>query len=176
MSAIIAVPAAKELGGALVRIMADRKEIARYAAGAIDEETELAVTKMVVDNPDLNTENRIGAMLWLASFHGEVIDLWLIELNREYKSEDVLLVIDFLYEIAVRTGKGSLDETSNDDSRQSVSYLLEFLEIYAQLDDQPDIHTTERLSDLVEKLGGLDVVLDIDTRDALEAKLFDTEE
>jgi len=69
-----------------------------------------------------------------------------------------------------------LDETSNDDSRQSVSYLLEFLEIYAQLGDQPDIHTTERLSDLVDKLGGLDAVLDIDTRDALEAKLFDTEE
>lgn len=167
---------AQKLGGALVRIMGDRKELERFAASKLDDETALAITKTVIENPELNTDKRIGSLLWLASFHGEPIDKWLIELSQQYTLEDILLVIEFLYEIAVRNGKDSLDEESNEGSRESVEYLLEFLEIYRQLDNQPDILTIEKFSDLVEKLGGLNEVLGIDTRDALEAKLYDTDE
>ena len=179
MSAIVVVPAAKELGGALVRIMGDRTELERFIVGDANDDLIFSITKVVIENPDLNTDQRIGALLWVASFHGEVIDQWLVDLYEEYASEDILLVMDFLYEIAIRTQKGGLnEETVNIDSRESVVSLLDFLKVYEDFQEAEELKITSvpQFASVVDKLGGLNAVMDIDTRDTLEGALYNTDE
>lgn len=176
MTAMTDAPMASNRTTALARIMGDRTVETQFAAYVLDDATRFAVTRMVEENPDLNTEDRVGALLWLTTFHGEEIDRWHIELSQEYEMEDILLVIDFLFETAVRTKKGSMGEDSNADSRESVSQLLEFLELYRRLEAQPSVRSVESFADLVDKLGGLNEVLDIDTVQKLESLLYTDEE
>jgi len=179
MTTDIVLSEAQKLGGAVELIVANRNELAKFTAGKVDDATALGLVKMVAENPTLNTEKRIAAIAWLASFHGEPIDQWLFDIHEEYQSEDILVVIDFLYEIAVRTGKGSPDEESvNIESRESVVSLLDFLEVYNeyQQHEELEIHSVESLNSVAEKLGGLVVISNIDTRDTLEEALSNTDE
>jgi hypothetical protein len=179
MTTDIVLSEAQKIGGAVMLIVADRTELARFTNGEIDDETALGIVKMVEENLSLNTEKRLAALVWLASFHGEVIDQWLVDINEEYSPEDVLLAIDLLYEVGIRTRKGGLNEEStNMDSRDSVVSLLDFLKTYTEYQSAPElhIHSVERLWVVIEELGGLDEVLNIDNVDTLEDKYNDTDD
>ena len=162
---LVLSPSAHKAGGAVAVILKDAKEIARYAAKDVTSKDRRAIGDLVAAYPELNSTKAVGGLLWLLSFHGERIGLWTEEQISEYSLEELLLVLELMYDTGVRTGEGSFFAVDNEDSRDYVPLLLELRRNYQEARSvlDVDIETVEQLDWLVEALGGFATLGDYDS-------------
>ncbi len=165
---VLSAPALRA-GGALVRIMGDPKELKRYEANTLATKDQRAIGDLVAFLPELNTEPIVGGLVWLVSFHGESVS-WIEELLEEFSVGEVSLVVEYLYEVGVRT------RTDNELSRDYVVGLLEFLRVYADAETMQDVTSIESLDGLIKKVGGISAATDIDSVEHLLQALDERKE
>lgn len=157
--------AVTRVNGALVKVLSDP------AYGTLNKRTQTALARLIEDRPALNTQHSVEKLVDLAHFHGVSQMSVLGTQIDEYGVDEIHLAVDYLYEIGERGRAGDKSRTrtvgtdfsdrykTGMDSVERVAALIRDLtKITGQaLDD------LEQLGDLVEKLGGLDAALDMNT-------------
>lgn len=167
-------PAVIRVDGALVKVLRD------HAYGTLSKRTQTALARLIESRPALNTQNSVEKLVDLADFHGVSQMSVLGDQIDEFGLDEIHLAVDFLYEIGERGRAG--DKTKAEkrfageessgyykigmDSVENVAALVRDL---IQVSEQA-LDNFEQLSDLVDKLGGLDAALDMNI-DELESAL-----
>jgi len=168
---------AQRVGGALAQIFNDTKEVESYAFGAVKSIQARAIGDLVVSHPKLNTHQSIGGLLWLSTFHGEEIGLWMDGLLEDNHSlDDIIIAIEFLYEVGKRSNasSGVRDEEADlEVAREFVPPLVELLENHRQLQEEQTIRSADSLATLVDHLGGLHQFRDHDSPERIADALYD---
>jgi len=162
---LVLSPSALRVGGAVAVILKDSAEIARYANKDVTNKDRRSIGDLVEAYPELNSTKAVGGLIWLLTFHGERIGLWVEEQISEYSLDELLLVLECLYDAGIRTGEGSFFAADNEESREYVPLLLELRRNYqeAKSGTEADIETVYQLNWLVEALGGLSTLGDYDS-------------
>jgi hypothetical protein len=175
---LVLSPQANRLGGAIARIIGNAAETERYASTALKSIDGRAIGDLVVAHPELNNDQTVGGLVWLSTFHGEPMDLWIDQLLDEGSSiEHIILSIEYLYDKGQRTNAASAlkdDEADKNVTREYVPMLLELLEAHTQLesDGEVPIRTVDQLDTLVEALGGLYALGDHDRPESIADALY----
>lgn len=173
---LVLSPKARRAGGALARIMSDTKEAERYAFGEVQGIQARAIGDLVVAYPQLNTDQAVGGLLWLTTFHAELIDAWMYSLMEDHSIEHVTLSIEYLYEVGKRSNADSNLRNEAADlevTREYVPLLLDLLEAHADLEEEERIRTVDQLSSLVSVLGGFVNLGDHDSPERVADALYE---
>jgi len=175
---LVLSPQANRLGGAIARIIGNAAETERYASTALKSIDGRAIGDLVVAHPELNNDQTVGGLVWLSTFHGEPMDLWIDQLLDDDSSiEHIILSIEYLYDKGHRTGGDSALKDAEADmnaTREYVPALLDLLEAHTQLesDGEVPIRTVDQLNTLVEALGGLYALGEYDRSESIADALY----
>ncbi len=145
MSATTHLPAVvTEAGGALVSVLS----WTQYTE--LSPQVTYALGRLVGEHPDLNTEQRVDLLADMAHHHGSSFDAEFLELLEEYTPELVHLAIDTLYECAYRDRQGG--------KMADLEGLAKFIQAAGEYGRE--LTTVHGVSVLLERLGGLEVVVE----------------
>lgn len=111
-------------GGALVKVLS---ELERHATKPLDRRAATAISRIVTDLPELNTEARVSMLVDLVSFHGEKADSWLARMFEDFNIEVVYLAIDYLYEAGYSDRKSDSNVDNSNDHQESLRSDIEEL-------------------------------------------------
>lgn len=164
---------AYEAGGALVRILSDPQEVARYANAALSDEQSYEIGDLVAEYGKLNTDGNVGSLIWLVSYHGVNVED-VEQLLEEYQPAYVYLAFEFLVEAGERTTAGTMYVGENEATFETVKSLVALLDIYhdSNYSNEREVRSPEQLSDLVTRLGGLPSIDEFHTIELLEDELM----
>jgi hypothetical protein len=167
---------ARRVGGALAQIFNDPKEVESYAFGAVKSIQARAIGDLVVSHPKLNTHQSIGGLLWLSTFHAEEIGLWMDSLLLEHDLDNIIIVVEYLYEVGQRSHATSALRDAAADlevTREFMPLLLDLLENHRELQEEQPIRSADSLATLVHNLGGLYQFRDHDSPERIADALYD---
>lgn len=138
---------AQRTGGALVTVLSD---LDRYADGPqpLGRRITTAISRIVAERPELNTEARVAMLVDLAAYHGESISRWLADMLDEHEPEVVYLVVEYFYAIGRRdrtkvAGKSAISNARGF-IREDMAEMFDFVErlqaIFGQELTLDDLH------------------------------------
>jgi hypothetical protein len=151
--------AAKELGGAIVRVL----EWEQYRN--LPAITTRVLGQLVAEYPELNTDSRIDLMADAAAFYGERFDSVFVEMIESYGVEKIYLAIDTLHEEGLRDRRGG--------DRLQLECLVSFLAVLEQYG--AEAYAVPEVIRRVEQFGGFEELMELSVED-IERQLESFEE
>lgn len=165
MSDVSNLPVAVErVGGALEHVVRDIESYT-HSQYPLVRRGQIALARLVEKHPSFNTEQRISLLVDAFAYHGVANGGMLDQLLQEYGVEKVHLAVDYLYEVGQRDrGNESRDSLSDMKKIRRVLELRDKLEALHY-----EVSTTEQLDMLIHELRGLNVAVNLDDEQILDA-------
>lgn len=160
----------RQVGGALETVMSDLDNYTddRYP---IERVSQIAISRMIQKNPDLNNEENIAMLVDMFSFHGVsgADRTTLNKLLQDYPVESIHIAFEYLYEMGIR-GQGTQASIGDPDVEQALlATTLQKIEEFQQ--SGVEIKSSE---DLLAR--DWDVRNEPDFKDFMKTIFFDSDE